>query len=383
MIPLSIPNISGNEWNYIKECLDTNFVSSAGQFVTKFENEFAKKLNAKHAIAVMNGTAAIHLSLIITGITSQHEVLVPNLTFVAPLNAVKYIGAKPVLFDSNWDNLGVDIDKLEVFLKENTKVTNDACINSRTGQQIKAIIPMHTLGHACDMSRLVELCKRFKLIIIEDASESLGAKWNDRLTGTWGEIGCFSFNGNKIITSGGGGMIVTNDDTLAKKAKHLSTTAKSDNLNFVHNEIGYNYRMVNILAALGLAQFEKLDSFLATKYKNAKIYQNLIPENDSFEFYMPKFETASNHWFYSIRLKNKSLAKKDHFIKELLSRGIDVRPIWTLMRDLPMFSHCESTDLTNSINIHKSIINVPCSTSLEESQIVKVSNTLQEVIDDE
>tara|TARA_R110000868_G_scaffold153644_9_gene379161 strand:- start:8029 stop:9174 length:1146 start_codon:yes stop_codon:yes gene_type:complete len=380
MIPLSIPNISGNEWKYVKECLDTNFVSTAGQFVGEFEKQFAKKIGVKHAIAVVNGTAAIHLSLVLCGVNPDDEVLVPNLTFIAPLNAVKYTGASPVLIDSCWDTLGIDVSKLEDFLSKNTTIIDNKCINNKTKKVVKAIIPMHTLGHAVDMLSLTQLCLKYNIKVIEDASESLGAKWGDKETGTWGSLGCFSFNGNKIMTCGGGGMIVTNDDALAKRAKHLSTTAKVDNINFVHDEVGYNYRMVNVLAAIGLAQLERIDEFLNIKFKNAKLYQGLIPKSNHFEFYMPKLEQSSNHWFYSIKLSDTLAPKRDHYIKQLIQSGVDVRPIWTLMNDLPMYSNCACMDLATSITIQKSIINIPCSTNLQEAELKQVVDVLQKVI---
>ena len=379
-ISLSTPNLCGNEWTYIKKCLDDNFVSSAGQFVDEFENQFTKYLGVKNAIAVMNGTSALHMSLLLSGVSQNDEVLVPNLTFVAPLNAVSYLGAHPVLLDSSWDSLGLCPLKLKQFLEKNCSLINGKCFNKKTERFIKAIIPMHTLGTSVDMNPILDLSKKYQLKVVEDASEALGAMYKNKFLGTLGDFGCYSFNGNKIITSGGGGMIVTNNESLAKKAKHISSTAKvSKSLHFVHDEIGYNYRMVNILAALGLAQFENLDYFLNIKRRNAEIYFERLKGSEKFNFFMPPNNLDTNHWFYALILKDDASLNRDKVIDFFIKNGIDVRPLWTLMEDLPMYKGCFKGDLKTSREIRKRVINLPCSTSLKEEDIHHISNIIETI----
>lgn len=369
-IPLSIPNLAGNESKYLQECIDTNFVSTAGPFVGRFEDEFAKFVGAKRAIAVSNGTSALHLSFLIKGIGAGDEVLVPNLTFVAPVNAINYTGADPVFIDSQWKDLGIDPSTLRTWLSENTSFnSNGQTINKNTGKCVKAIVPVHIFGHICSMDEVTEIAREFNLFIIEDASEALGAQKNGKFAGTLSDIGCFSFNGNKIMTSGGGGMIVTDNQEEADRIKHLSTTAKTDGLNFFHDEVGYNYRMVNILAALGVAQLEQLTTFLKVKEENAFNYKKLIKNDEWFSFYLPENPKDSNHWFYTLLLNADKSDKKDKVIQDFHANGIDVRPIWTPMKKLPMYRNCQSSSLAVSEEIINRVINIPCSTNLTEDQI--------------
>ncbi len=377
MIPLSEPNLRGNEWKYVKDCLDTNFVSTAGPYVNKFEELFSAFLGVPKSTAVMNGTAAIHTALILSNVQAQDEVLVPNLTFVAPINAVRYVGASPIFIDSQWDNLGLDVLKLESFLKSHCEYNGESCINKSTGKTVKAIIPVHIFGHALDMPRIVDLCKKYNIKVIEDASESLGAKWENQMTGTFGDFGCFSFNGNKIITTGGGGILVCKDPKNSAKAKHITTTAKINNLEFFHDEVGYNYRMVNVLAALGVAQIEKIEEFIKIKTENALKYHAEISKIKGLQFYLPQHTNFSNHWFYSIIVDSHFPMTKDQLINYLMENKVDVRPVWTLMKDLPMFESFQSTELTTSKEIRSKLINIPCSTSISQEQINTVCNILQ------
>lgn len=378
MIPLSIPNLCGNEWSYVKECLDTNFVSTAGPFVSKFEDEFARFHKVESAIAVMNGTASIHLALVLSEVGAQDEVIAPNLTFVAPLNAIKYTGADPILIDCELDSLGLDPQKLEVFLENNCELINGACFNKSSKKFIKVLILVHILGHSAKVKEIETICKKYGIKLIEDASESLGSTVDGIPVGTIGDFGCFSFNGNKIITSGGGGMLLCKDPSLSVMAKHLSTTAKTDGLHFVHNKIGYNYRMVNILAAIGLAQFELLPKFLETKSENFNYYLKKIDEIDGLTLHQP-IGKESSYWFYTVVVGDSFPVQRDDLMSKLKENGIDSRPIWTLMNELPMFSNSQMTNLENSQYIRKKVVTIPCSTSISKVEIDKVISVLIEL----
>ncbi len=379
-IHLSIPHLSGNESNYVMECFETNFVSTAGPFVNRFEEAMAKFLGVDTSIAVMNGTAALHLSLIDAGVVYGDEVIAPNLTFVAPLNAIRYQGAHPVLIDSSWKTLGMCHESLESFLVQNAEFTPTGIVNKTTKRKIKAIIPMHTLGNCVDMDPILEIAKRYDLKVIEDASESLGANYKGNSTGTIGDYGCFSFNGNKIITSGGGGLVITKRPSSSKNIRHLSTTAKTDNLNFVHDDVGYNYRMVNVLAAIGLGQAEQLNEFLDIKKQNFLKYQNAFVDIPGGEIYEPDESLGSNYWFYAFVLNEKLADKKDEIIREVISEGVEVRPIWELMKNLPPYQNCQSVNCSNSEDMKKRIINIPCSVNLNDEDIKKVRVVFKKVM---
>ncbi len=376
-IPLCIPNISGNEWNYVKECLDTNWVSSEGKYVNEFEQKFAQFVGSKYAIAVVNGTTALHISLVLADVQRGDEVLMPNLTFVAPANAVSYCGANPVLLDSNWNDLGIDIDKLNNFLKTETIFSNGNTINNTTGAKIKAIIPMHTFGYPVDMDPLKELCEARNIQIIEDATESLGSEYKNIKTGNFGKLACFSFNGNKIMTTGGGGMIVTNDKVLAKKAKHLTTTAKTDPVFYHHDEIGYNYRLVNILAAIGCAQLEMMDGFINTKRKNWNTYSELLKKHKRARLHTEPKNVKSNYWMYCLVLEKESTIAIPKLIDQLEKKGIQTRPVWQLMSDLPMYNHCQTNGKETAEEIQKRVLNIPCSTNISKQDIERVVNEIK------
>lgn len=376
-IPLSIPNLCGNELKYLKECIDTNFVSSVGQFVCDFEKSFAKYLGVKRAVAVVNGTAALHLSLMVAGVGPGDEVLVPNLTFVAPLNAVRYLGANPILIDANPDNFSMCPNALSEFLRMNTHIIDGKCINKTTKKQIKVALPVHVFGMAAELDNLLKICNDYNISLIEDASESLGSKYKGKYTGTFGLTGCFSFNGNKIITSGGGGMIVSDDEQVANRLKHLSTTAKTSALEFTHDEVGYNYRMVNLLAAVGLAQFENLDKFLKIKHQNANRYVQKLEGIKGVEFHANANFNQSNCWFYSLKVNEYFPLSKDDLIHFLIDKGIEVRPIWKLMEDLPMYSQCQKSLGNIARNLYETVINLPCSTNLSISEVDYICETLK------
>ena len=367
VIPLSEPAIIGNEWEYIKECLDTGWVSSVGNYVNRFEEMVAGYVGCKYGIAVVNGTVALHLSLVACEVRSGDEVIVPSLTFVATANVVKYCGAEPVFIDCCHDTLCLDVEKLKLFLEMECEQNDDGFTYNRTsGRRVKAIMPVHVFGHPVEMEALLELCKLYNIDIIEDATESLGSEYKDQKTGSFGKLACLSFNGNKIITSGGGGMVVTNDGCLAEKVKHLSTQAKTDSIEYDHDEIGYNYRLTNIQAAMGVAQMEGLDKFVEIKRKNALRYQNLLSNINSIEFLWEKPWVKSNFWFYTIKV---STFHKKSLIDYLLSKNIQVRPMWKPIHILPMYKDCQTFRVESALNIYDTALNLPCSIGIKMEEI--------------
>jgi perosamine synthetase len=367
VIPLSEPAIIGNEWEYIKECLDTGWVSSVGNYVNRFEEMVAGYVGCKYGIAVVNGTVALHLSLVACEVRSGDEVIVPSLTFVATANVVKYCGAEPVFIDCCHDTLCLDVEKLKLFLEMECEQNDDGFTYNRTsGRRVKAIMPVHVFGHPVEMEALLELCKLYNIDIIEDATESLGSEYKDQKTGSFGKLACLSFNGNKIITSGGGGMVVTNDGCLAEKVKHLSTQAKTDSIEYDHDEIGYNYRLTNIQAAMGVAQMEGLDKFVEIKRKNAFRYQNLFSNINSIEFLWEKPWVKSNFWFYTIKV---STFHKKSLIDYLLSKNIQVRPMWKPIHILPMYKDCQTFRVESALNIYDTALNLPCSIGIKMEEI--------------
>lgn len=367
VIPLSEPAITGNEWKYIKECLDTGWVSSVGSYVNRFEKMVAEYVGCKYGIAVVNGTSALHLSLLVCNVGSGDEVIVPTLTFVATANVVKYCGAEPVFIDSDQETLCLDVEKLKSFLEMECTRRNDGyTYNKASGRRIKAIIAVHIFGHPVEMDNFIGLCQLYNIDIVEDATESLGSEYKGQKTGSFGKLACLSFNGNKIITSGGGGMVVTNDECLAEKVKHLSTQAKTDSIEYDHDEIGYNYRLTNIQAAMGVAQMEGLDKFVEIKRKNASRYQTLFSNINSIEFLWEKPWVKSNFWFYTIKV---STFHKKALIDYLLSESIHVRPMWKLIHTLPMYKDCQVFRVESALNIYDTALNLPCSIGIKMEEI--------------
>jgi perosamine synthetase len=361
-IPLHEPRFIGNEKKYLNECIDSTFVSSVGKFVDKFEERISDYTGAKYAIATSNGTSALHISLLLANVDQNNEVITQPLTFVATCNAISYCGAQPIFIDVDKDTMGLSPSALKYFLENNTIVKNQQCINNKTGKVIKACVPMHTFGHPCRIDEIKEICDKHHVFLIEDAAESVGSTYKGKHTGTLGQVGVMSFNGNKIITAGGGGCIVTNDKTLAKKAKHLTTTAKVPHKwDFNHDMVGYNYRMPNLNAALLVAQLENLDNFISSKRKLANKYEAFFNSAD-YVFVKELTESKSNYWLNSILLKNKQ--QRDEFLDETNSSGIMTRPIWTLMNKLPMFEYAQCGDLTNSEWLEDRVVNIPSSAIL-------------------
>ena len=361
-IPLHEPKFLGNEKKYLGECIDSTFVSSVGKFVDRFEEEIVKYTGAKYAIATSNGTSALHISLLLSGVKSGYEVITQPLTFIATCNAISYCNASPIFVDVDKDTMGMSPEALEDFLKENAIVKNKYCENKVTGNVIKACVPMHTFGHPCRIMEIKKICKKWNITLVEDAAESLGSLYNGRHTGTFGDLGVLSFNGNKIITSGGGGCILTNSEELAKKAKHITTTAKEPHMwEFSHDMIGYNYRMPNLNAALILAQLEQLNGFLNSKRSLAKSYENFF-NSINMHFFSEHTDSKANYWLNSIILKDRS--HRDLFLDETNSQGVMTRPIWKLMNKLPMFKHAQCGNLKNSEWLEGRVVNIPSSVIL-------------------
>ena len=361
-IPLHEPKFIGNEKKYLNQCIKTTFVSSAGKFVSRFEKKIAKYTGAKYAVATTNGTSALHISLIIAGVEQDDEVITQPLNFVASCNAISYCKAKPIFVDVDKATMGMSPNALRYFLEKNTIIANKKCINKKTKKIIKACIPMHSYGHPCRIDEINKILQEYHIFLIEDAAESLGSFYRNKHTGTFGKLGVISFNGNKIVTSGGGGCILTNNKIFAKKAKHITTTAKiSHKWDFNHDMIGYNYRMPNLNAALLIAQIENLNYFLRNKRKLAKKYETFFKETDYIFFKEPKY-CKSNYWLNSIILKNK--IERDQFLNKTNSNGVMTRPIWKLMNKLPMFKYAQCNNLKNSKWLYERVVNIPSSVTL-------------------
>ena len=362
-IPLHEPKFIGNEITYINQCINSTLVSSIGNFVDDVETKISTQTGSKYVIATTNGTSALHISLILANVDQNDEVITQPLNFVASCNAISYCGAKPLFVDVDIDTMGLSPTALRSFLKENTTVNKyRQCINNKTGIVIKACIPMHSYGHPCKIDIIREICDEYFIFLIEDAAESVGSFYKNKHTGTFGHLGVMSFNGNKIITAGGGGCIITNNKDLAKKAKHLTTTAKiSHKWEFNHDMVGYNYRMPNLNAALLVAQLEKLSDFITIKRNLANKYETFFKDTDYNFFKEPK-NSKSNYWLNSIILKDKH--QRDKFLEETNFNGVMTRPIWILMNKLPMFKGAQCDDLKNSEWLDERVVNIPSSATL-------------------
>lgn len=362
IVPLHAPCFVGNEKKYLEECIDTTFVSSVGKFVDRFESMMAEYTGAARAVVCVNGTSAIHMALLLAGVERGDEVITQPLTFIATCNALSYCGAHPVFIDVDTDTLGLSPGKMEEWLQKNSEYKGDALYNKKTGRRIKACVPMHTFGHPVRIDRIAELCSRYHLQLIEDAAESIGSFYSGRHTGTFGNIGAISFNGNKTITTGGGGVLLFSDKSLGDYAKHLTTQAKVPHpWEFVHDHIGYNYRMPNINAALGCAQLETLPLFLEKKRELADLYKNFFDELD-ITFVSEPENACSNYWLNAIIFKNRY--ERDEFLQYSNDHGIMTRPIWRLMNKLPMFETAECGNLQNCEYLEQRVVNIPSSVRL-------------------
>lgn len=366
-VPLHEPCFEGNEWKYVKDCLDSGYVSSVGAYVEKFEAMLVRFTGAKYAAATVNGTSALQICLKLAGVRRGDEVLVPALTFVATANAVCYCGAVPHFVDSETVSLGVDAEKLKNYLMETAEPRNGACFNRKTGRPIRALVVMHTFGHPASLDSLLRVCGDFGLVLVEDAAESLGSYYKGRHTGTAGRLSALSFNGNKIVTTGGGGAILTNEETLYREAKHLTTTAKLPHRwEFVHDEVGYNYRLPNLNAALGCAQMEQIETFLCRKRALAEEYGRAFDGLPGVRFLTEPPGAKSNYWLNTLILSEENAALRDPVLEETNNRGIQTRPAWTLMSRLPMFRSCPRMDLSTAENLERRIVNIPSGARLGE-----------------
>ncbi|WP_085992724.1 LegC family aminotransferase [Oceanobacillus senegalensis] len=381
MIPLSIPNLKGNELNYVTKALKEGWVSTGGDFIKRFETDFANYLKVDQSVACQSGTAGLHLALLLSGVKSSHEVIVPSLTFIAAVNPVKYLGAEPVFMDCD-DSLTIDVKKLEIFFQKECWITDNGLINKKTNKLIKTIVVVHVFGNMANMEKIMEIAKKYKLKVIEDATEALGTyytsgKFKGRFAGTIGDFGVYSFNGNKIITTGGGGMLVAKDKEIVEKAKYLSTQAKDDPLYYVHNDIGYNYRMTNIQAAMGVAQLEQLENFIHIKKINYQTYQENIKRIKGLSLLDFKAGTRPNYWFYSLVIDKKAYGiDRDQLLVKLAENGIQTRPIWGLIHEQKPYVNNQAYAIEKAKKYVQFILNIPCSSSLRRVEVLKVTDVL-------
>lgn len=377
-IPLSVPNLKGNELKYVTEVVEKEWVSTGGDMITRFESEFAKYLKVEASTACQSGTAGIHLALMLAGVGSEDEVIVPTLTFIAAVNPVRYVNADPIFMDCD-DSLCMDSNKLEDFCANRCEMADGRLINKETKKHIKAVVVVHVFGNMADMQSIIPIAKKYKLTVIEDATEALGTFYKEgifkgKFAGTIGDYGVYSFNGNKIITTGGGGMLVSKYTDMVKRAKYLCTQAKDDVVNFIHNEIGYNYRMTNLQAALGVAQLEQLESFIDVKTKNYNLYCDELNSINSARILPFRDIIRPNYWFYSLVLNSYY---KDDLIKYLSDNNIQTRPIWGLIHEQKPYKNYNSYRIEKAIEYYNNIVNIPCSTNLVESKVCHVSQLIK------
>jgi perosamine synthetase len=364
-VVLHEPEFGGNEWKYVKECLDTGWVSSVGSYVDRFEQMLCALTGASFAVATTNGTSALHVCLLLVGVQRGDEVIIPTLTFVATANAVSYTGAVPHLVDCEESTLGIDAAKLDEHLRGVAQLREGHCVNRRTGAVIRAIVPMHTFGHPVDIDGLMEVCGRWNIAIVEDAAESLGSYYKGQHTGTFGRVAGLSFNGNKIVTTGGGGAILSNDGVLARRAKHLTTTARvAHRWSFLHDEVGYNYRLPNLNAALGCAQLEQLEGFIERKRVLAQRYTRAFEGVNGVTVMAEPPKCRSNFWLNTLLLDRHVCDRRDLVLEVLNAAGLMSRPVWILMHRLPMFAGCPRSDLSCAEEMESRIINLPSSSAL-------------------
>ncbi|MCJ7679818.1 MAG: LegC family aminotransferase [Candidatus Aminicenantes bacterium] len=370
-IPLSVPNLKGNEWAYVKECLDTEWVSSVGPYVDRFEADICRRFGGRYAVACVNGSAALHIALEIAGVTEKDEVIVPTVTFIASVNAVSYVGAEPVFMDCD-SFFNIHPEKTAEFIRNETVFRGGVTINKSSGKRIAALLPVHVFGNAVDLEELVGLCEERNIPIIEDAAESLGTFYRQgqlsgKSAGTVGQIGCLSFNGNKIITTGGGGMIVTDDEKIAEKARYLTTQAKDDPVRYIHHQIGYNYRLTNIQAALGVAQLERLSDHLIAKKSNYDFYRKEIADIPGLTLAGTPDYADNNHWMYALLIDKKTYGRdRENLMSYLTDNGIQSRPLWMLNHLQKPYAGCRAYRIEQALNLYDRTLNIPCSVNLTE-----------------
>lgn len=382
-IPLSVPNIKGNEIQYVTDALEKEWVSTGGAYIDRFEQEIAEYLNIDTAVACQSGTAGLHLALLLAGVTADDLVIVPTLTFIAAVNPVKYLGAAPVFMDCD-DSLCMDMDKLQRFCETECELRDEKLIYIKTQKHVKVAIVVHVFGNMADMEKAVMIADKYHLVFIEDATEALGSHYTEgpfagKYAGTIGDIGVYSFNGNKIITTGGGGMMVTKDPVLCQRAKYLSTQAKDDAINFIHGEVGYNYRMTNLQAAVGVAQLEKLNDFIAVKKANYQHYQNGIKAIDGIHILPFSQAIEPNYWFYSLYIEDLEKYSKEAIIQTLSENNIQTRPIWGLIHEQKPYQKDIAFDIVKAKDYHRRIVNLPCSSNLTVGEVDRVLEALSNI----
>lgn len=373
MILLSGPNVSGNEWKYVKDCLDTAWVSSVGAYVDQFERNVADFSSAKYGVAASNGTSALHISLELCGVKRNDYVIVPNVTFIASVNSICYTKARPILMDIDPETWQIDLDLLESFLENDTYIKGDYSYLKKNNRRIPVIMPVHVLGNMCDMDRLMAIADRFKLTVVEDSTEALGSYYKGKHAGSFGKFGNFSFNGNKIITTGGGGVIVTNDETMAKKAKHITTQAKSDSFEYMHDEVGYNYRLVNVLAAMGVAQMEQLPKFIKRKQEIDAFYKKELTGLGDITFQKVLPDVNPNCWLFTFKT-----AKQKELLKVLNEHKMQSRPFWIPMNQLKMFKkdlYITNEDKANQV--YSTCLSIPCSTYITDEELQSIVGVIK------
>lgn len=383
--PLSVPSLKGNELKYVSDCIETEWVSSVGSYVSKFEEDIKKFTGAKNAVAVANGTAALHLSLIAAGVEEDDEVFVPTITFIAPVNAIRYVGAYPIFIDCD-DYLNISPEAVTEFINKNCVYEKNVLRNKSTGRKISALVPVHIFGNPVDIEKIMEISEKYGLKVIEDATESLGSyykigKYAGRKTGTIGHFGCFSFNGNKIITTGGGGMAVCNDGENSEKIRYLSTQAKDDALLYIHDNVGYNYRMTNLQAALGCAQLEKIEQYIEIKRENFEAYKKNLRNINGVNLIGEPEYAFSNLWFYSLLVDTSKIKfDKLKFIGRLKENKIESRPLWYLNHLQKPYLNSPKSEMKNSEFYYERIVNIPCSVNLTVGDVDYISKIIIEAL---
>ena len=375
MLLLSGPNMGGNVWKYVKDCLDTGWVSSVGAYVDQFEKMSAEFAGTKYAVATSSGTTALHICLVMLGVNEHDYVIAPNITFIATCNSICYTGARPILIDTDENNWQMDLNLLESFLDNETEQRNGVCYHRKDGKRIPVLMPVHVLGNICDMDRLMQIAAKHNLTVVEDSTEALGSYYKGKHAGSFGLMGTFSYNGNKIITTGGGGMIVTDDEVLAKKAKHLTTQAKSDSFEYIHDEIGYNYRLVNVAAAMGVAQMEQLPDFINRKKEIIALYKKQLEGVGDISFQQVSDNVNPNWWMPTIKT-----SRQRDVLKILNDHKMQSRPFWVPMNQLRMFTndiYYQQNDRSDFV--YKHCLSIPCSTYITDEDIMAVSAKIREV----
>lgn len=383
LIPLSVPEVGGREWEYVKDCLDTGWISSVGAYVDRFEREVARRLQVPWAVATMNGTSALHLALLVAGVEADDEVLVPDLTFIAPANAVRYLGARPVFLDVEPACGLMDPGTVEAFLSRHCQRTTGGTRNRGTGRRVRAMLPVDLLGHPVDLDPLLEICRSWDLVLVEDATESLGARYRGEPVGSRAPVACLSFNGNKLISTGGGGMLLTGREDWATSARRLSTQAKDDPLEYVHGAVGFNYRMTNVLAAIGLAQMERLPAFLARKLEIGAAYDAALADVPGLAPLGQAPWGQSSRWLYTVRVEEGSFGLDSRgLLRHLEARRIQSRPLWQPMHLSPAHRDCQSGPCPVAERLYREALSLPCSVGLSRDDQERVIAAILEARQD-